>query len=91
VSVTTLLGLFLNLILRASGLSDQDALRFNISLADKFDLLEEILTELSVYFGMLYHMIEVFKGHEDFAEELSQCLLVSLLALVAHIMSSSEP
>lgn len=68
--------------LRNSGLSDQDATRFNISQADKSDLLEEILTELSVYFGMLYHLIEVFKGHEDFAEELSMLgnrLLVSLL------------
>ncbi|KXN87927.1 hypothetical protein AN958_07937 [Leucoagaricus sp. SymC.cos] len=52
------------------GLADHDAMRFNISLTDKSDLLEEILTELSVYFGMLYHLIEVFKGHEDFAEEL---------------------
>jgi hypothetical protein len=56
----------------ASGLSDQDAMRFNISHADKSDLLEEILTELSVYYGTLYHLIEVFKGHEDFAEELSR-------------------
>jgi len=64
-----------------SGLSDQDAIRFNISLADKSDLLEEILTELSVYFGMLYHLIEVFKGHEDFAEELSQSLSILLSLL----------
>ncbi len=55
-----------------SGLSDQDAARFNINQAEKSDLMEEILTELSVYFGMLYHLIEVFKGHEDFAEELSE-------------------
>jgi hypothetical protein len=47
-------------------------MRFNISHADKFDLLEEILTELSVYYGTLYHLVEVFKGHEDFAEELSR-------------------
>lgn len=33
-------------------------------------------TELSVYLGMLYHMVEVFKGHDDFADELSeQCRL----------------
>jgi len=71
----------ISLNLAGSGLSDQDAIRFNISLTDKSDLLEEILTELSVYFGMLYHLIEVFKGHEDFAEELSQSLsgLLSLL------------
>ena len=33
--------------------------------------MEEVTTELSVYLGMLYHMVEVFKGHDDFAEELS--------------------
>lgn len=38
---------------------------------DKADLLEEIITEISVYFGMLYLLVEVFKGHSDFADELS--------------------
>lgn len=33
--------------------------------------MEEVTTELSVYLGMLYHMVEVFKGHDDFADELS--------------------
>lgn len=38
--------------------------------------MEEVTTELSVYLGMLYHMVEVFKGHDDFADELSeQCRL----------------
>ena len=35
--------------------------------------MEEVTTELSVYLGMLYHMVEVFKGHDDFADELSKC------------------
>ncbi len=34
--------------------------------------MEEVTTELSVYLGMLYHMVEVFKGHDDFADELSE-------------------
>lgn len=34
--------------------------------------MEEVTTELSVYLGMLYHMVEVFKGHDDFADELSK-------------------
>ncbi len=38
---------------------------------DKADLLEEIITEISVYFGMLYLLVEVFKGHSDYADELS--------------------
>ena len=56
-----------------SGLSDQDAARSHISAADKADLMEEVLTEVSVYLGMLYHLIEVFKGHDEFADELSKC------------------
>lgn len=46
--------------------------------------MEEILTELSVYFGMLYHLIEVFKGHEDFAEELSKFYVQSHFNLLAN-------
>ncbi|KAI0089271.1 hypothetical protein BDY19DRAFT_944963 [Irpex rosettiformis] len=52
------------------GLSDADAAHFNISAQEKADFMEEVTTELSVYLGMLYHMVEVFKGHDDFAEEL---------------------
>ncbi|KAF9055024.1 N1221-domain-containing protein [Hymenopellis radicata] len=51
-------------------LSDADVAHLSISLEDKSNVLEEVLTELSVYIGMLYHLIEIFKGHEDFAEEL---------------------
>jgi hypothetical protein len=55
-----------------SSLSEQDAVHFQISAQDRADILEEVTTELSVYLGMLYHVIEVFKGHEDFADELSE-------------------
>jgi len=34
--------------------------------------MEEITTEISVYLAMVYHLIEVFKGHDDFADELSK-------------------
>lgn len=51
-------------------LSDQDAAHFHISAQEKADFIEEVLTEISVYLGMLYHLIEVFKGHDDFADEL---------------------
>ncbi|KAF9452194.1 N1221-domain-containing protein [Macrolepiota fuliginosa MF-IS2] len=74
------------------GLSDQDATRFNISLGEKADLMEEILTELSVYFGMLYHLIEVFKGHEDFAEELMSLdppLPVYLFSIISNLRDKS--
>lgn len=60
----------------SSSLSDADAAHFNISPQEKADFMEEVTTELSVYLGMLYHMVEVFKGHDDFADELSeQCRL----------------
>lgn len=55
-----------------SSLSDADATHFHISPTDKADFIEEIITEISVYLGMLYHLIEVFKGHDEFADELSQ-------------------
>jgi hypothetical protein len=57
-----------------SSLSEQDAAHFQISAQDRADILEEVTTELSVYLGMLYHIIEVFKGHDDFADELSERL-----------------
>lgn len=54
-----------------SSLTDADAAHFHISAAEKADFTEEVTTEISVYLGMLYHLIEVFKAHDDFAEELS--------------------
>jgi hypothetical protein len=63
--------LVLNL-LPHSNISDQQAAHLHISLQDRADLIEEVLTEVSVYLGMLYHLIEVFKGHDDFADELSE-------------------
>lgn len=54
-----------------SSLSDTDILKLSIDPNDKINILEEILTEISVYFGILYHLIEIFKGHDDFADELS--------------------
>ncbi|TFK43232.1 hypothetical protein BDQ12DRAFT_674621 [Crucibulum laeve] len=51
-------------------LTDQEAEHFHISVTEKADFIEEVLTEISVYLGMLYHLIEVFKGYDDFADEL---------------------
>lgn len=58
-----------------SNITDQQAAHLHISLQDKADLIEEVLTEVSVYLGMLYHLIEVFKGHDDFADEISGYIL----------------
>ncbi|KAF8528832.1 hypothetical protein BU17DRAFT_36782 [Hysterangium stoloniferum] len=53
-----------------SNLSDGDMAHFNLSAAEKHEFVEEICTELSVYLGMLYFLIEVFKGDDEFGEEL---------------------
>ncbi|KAG6903342.1 hypothetical protein C0995_013095 [Termitomyces sp. Mi166 len=55
---------------QGSGLSDLDASHFNISAQEKADLTDEVVTEIYIYLGMLYHLIEIFKGHDDFADEL---------------------
>ncbi|KAG6832892.1 hypothetical protein H0H92_004776 [Tricholoma furcatifolium] len=52
------------------GLSDLDAAHFHISIQEKADLTDEVVTEIYIYLGMLYHLIEVFKGQDDFADEL---------------------
>ena len=58
-----------------SNISDQQAAHLHVTVQERADLIEEVLTEVSVYLGMLYHLIEVFKGHDDFADELSQWYL----------------
>jgi hypothetical protein len=64
---------FLKLLLLSccSSLTDADAAHLRISASEKSDFIEEVTTEISVYLGMLYHLIEVFKGHDEFADELS--------------------
>ena len=52
--------------------SDQEASKIDISAYDKAELLDEVCTEISIYLGLLYHVIEVLKGDDDFAEELSK-------------------
>ncbi|KAL6309627.1 hypothetical protein BKA93DRAFT_814558 [Sparassis latifolia] len=73
-------------------LSDSDASHFNISPSEKADFMEEVTTELSVYLGMLYHMVEVFKGYDDFADELMSLdppLPVYLFNVVAGLRDKS--
>ncbi|EPT03705.1 hypothetical protein FOMPIDRAFT_1022279 [Fomitopsis schrenkii] len=73
-------------------LSDADTARFNISAQEKADFMEEVTTELSVYLAMLYHMVEVFKGHDDFADELMSLeppLPVYLFNVVAGLRDKS--
>ncbi|CAL1700892.1 unnamed protein product [Somion occarium] len=73
-------------------LSDADAAHFNISPNEKADLMEEVTTELSVHLGMLYHLVEVFKGHDDFADELMSLdppLPVYLFNVVAGLKDKS--
>ncbi|KAI3596748.1 cell cycle arrest in response to pheromone-related protein [Moniliophthora roreri] len=73
-------------------LTENDIVHLNISQQDKADLQEEVLTEISVYFGILYHLIEIFKGHDDFADELMSLdppLPVYLFNLVSGLRDKS--
>lgn len=54
--------------------TDQEASKINISAYDKAELIDEVCTEISIYLGLLYHAIEVTKGDDAFAEELSNDL-----------------
>lgn len=62
---------------------------FNISASERQDFVEETCTELSVYLGMLYFLIEIFKGDEEFGDELSiiffshKCLLSEYISAVS--------
>jgi hypothetical protein len=67
-----------DVFLHFSSLSDADAAHFHISIMEKADFIEEVTTEISVYLGLLYHLIEVFKGHDEFADELSELGLALL-------------
>lgn len=67
----------LNLNRSTRSLSDTDAARLNVSPVEKADILEELNTELSVYLGMLYPLIEVLKAYDEFSDELSRCLSLS--------------
>ena len=65
-------------------------IHLHITLQEKTDLMEEVLTEISVYLGMLYHLIEAFKGHDDFADELSTSF-VQYVKITNVILVSLDP
>ena len=46
---------------------------FNITPTEKQEFIEEVTTEISVYLGMLYHLVVIHKVSDEFASELSQC------------------
>ena len=58
-----------------------DTQHFNISAAEKQESLEEVNTEVAVYCGMLYFLVQVFKGDDEFGEELSKPRMVCRLAV----------
>ena len=87
----SILPLYFMMLTARSGLQDQDLEHFNISVQDKNDLVEEVTTEISVYLGMIYHIVEVFKGHEDFADELSAFVQAILTAYTDAPHSESRP
>lgn len=43
------------------------------SVKERQEFLEEINGEIAIHLGTLYFMVEIFRGDDDFAEELSEC------------------
>ena len=70
--------LLLTFISTVSSLTDFDIQRFNITEAEKQESLDDINLEVSFYCGMLYFIVQVFKGDEDFGDELSTACRVYL-------------
>lgn len=56
-------------------MGDSEVARTRLPPEEREVFVEELITEISVYLGMLYHLIEALKGYEDFADELSMWLL----------------
>ncbi|KAF7433326.1 Factor arrest protein 11 [Pleurotus ostreatus] len=52
------------------GIPDTDVDRYHLSVDERSDVMEELTTEIHVYLGLLYHIVEVLKGNDDFADEL---------------------
>lgn len=81
-------------ITSCSSLSDADTYQFSITPAEKQDFVEEVNTELSVYFGMLYFLVEMFKGDDQFGEELSAYRILyhaaSVLTLFSELGAASS-
>jgi hypothetical protein len=46
---------------------------------------------MSVYLGMMYHLIEIFKERDDFADELSKCYMGNASARLIMIGSEHGP
>lgn len=44
------------------------------SMEERQEYLEEINAEMSIYLSILYFMAEIFRGDQDWAEELSEFL-----------------
>lgn len=69
--------------------------QFNITPLEKQEFVEEVNTEMSIYLGMLYLLIEVFKGDDQFGDELSEFLIdlhgCRLLSLHGSYLVSLEP
>ncbi|KAG8721177.1 Factor arrest protein 11 [Ceratobasidium sp. 394] len=75
-----------------SNISESDTRHLGISQAEKQDFIEEVNTELSMYYAILYFMVEVMKGDEDFGDELMSLdppLPTYLFGLVASLKEKS--
>lgn len=58
--------------LRFSNLSEFDVRRLNITEAERQESLLDLEWEISCYCNMLYFMVQIFKGDDEFGDELSE-------------------
>ncbi len=61
-----------------SALSDEEMQRLDINPEAKAECMEDVNSELFVYYSIFYHLIEVLKSYDGFAEELSASVLIAL-------------
>lgn len=55
-----------------SNLSEFDIRRLNITEAERQESLIDLEWEISCYCNMLYSMVQIFKGDDEFGDELSK-------------------
>lgn len=55
----------------SSNLTEFDVRRLNISEAERQESLMDLEWEISCYCNMLYFMVQIFKGDDEFGDELS--------------------
>lgn len=71
-----------------SNLSEFDVRRLNITEAERQESLLDLEWEISCYCNMLYFMVQIFKGDDEFGDELSKSNGIHFTSNVHHLKIS---